>query len=152
MFVCEKLYRLSSFLKGLRLGILSTLVDYLNRIVFSCWVPGSIVAGNNLILGYGGLGIIIHGDCRLGSNVHIDQHVTLGGNATSFGVPTVGNDVYIGAGAKILGPVKIGNDVVVAANSVVLGNVADGQVVAGVPARVVKSGIRLEEHIHHLKT
>ena len=52
---------------------------------------------------------------------------------------SVGSNVFIGTGALILKGVQIGNDCIVGANSVVTKNVPDGVVVAGNPARIVKS-------------
>ena len=52
----------------------------------------------------------------------------------------IGDDVWIGAGAVILRGVRIGRGAVVGANSVVNRDVASGDIVAGVPARVI--GVR----------
>lgn len=52
---------------------------------------------------------------------------------------TIGNNVWIGMGAKILEGVHIGDNAVVAAGTVVNKNVPANSVVAGVPARVIKS-------------
>jgi acetyltransferase-like isoleucine patch superfamily enzyme len=51
----------------------------------------------------------------------------------------VGRNVWIGAGATILQGVTIGDDAVVAASAVVTGDVPPAALVAGVPARIVKS-------------
>ena len=51
----------------------------------------------------------------------------------------VGRNVWIGAGATILQGVTIGDDAVVAASAVVTGDVPPAVLVAGVPARMVKS-------------
>lgn len=144
-------YRCSHYLKVREFNRLSRLLDYLNRFIFGCWVPGSIIIGRGLVLGYWGMAIVVHSDCKLGDHVHIDQCVTLGGNGVDFGVPELGSDIYIGAGAKVLGPVKIGDNCIVAANAVVLNNVPEGSVVAGVPARVIKTKIKLATHLHHLQ-
>ncbi|EYD75068.1 Maltose O-acetyltransferase [Rubellimicrobium mesophilum DSM 19309] len=52
---------------------------------------------------------------------------------------TVGNDVFIGYGSIIMPGVTIGNNVVVGAGSVVTKDVPSDVVVAGVPARIIKS-------------
>ena len=51
----------------------------------------------------------------------------------------VGNDVWIGHGAIILGGVKVGNGSIIAAGAVVTHDVPDCVIVAGNPARVIKS-------------
>lgn len=145
------LYKLSAFMQSHHLGILSKGVDMVNRLLFGCWVPGSCHIGENLVLGYWGMAIVIHSSCVLGDRVHIDQCVTIGGNGTSHGVPTIGSDVYIGAGAKILGPINIGSNCIIGANAVVVRDVPDGSLVAGVPAKIIKSGILLSDHLYHLR-
>ena len=51
----------------------------------------------------------------------------------------IGNDVWIGGNVTILPGVSIGNNVVVAAGAVVNKDVPDNSLVAGVPAKVIKS-------------
>ncbi len=103
-----------------------------------------------MVLGYEGVGIVAHGEAKIGDDVHIDQCVTIGGNATKHGVPTIGNSVYIGAGAKILGPVVIGSNTVIGANAIVVTDIPDHCVAAGVPARVIRSGIDPTTFLYHL--
>ena len=52
---------------------------------------------------------------------------------------TIGNDVWIGHGAIILPGVTVGAGAVVAAGAVVTKDVAPYQIVAGVPAKVIKA-------------
>ncbi|MCI9136024.1 MAG: acyltransferase [Lachnospiraceae bacterium] len=70
----------------------------------------------------------------------------------------VGNDVYFGVNSIIMPGVTIGNRCIVAAGAIVTKDVPDNSVVAGVPARVVKSTddylekIKGESlHLGHLK-
>ncbi len=91
--------------------------------------------GEGTILGYGGLGIVVHKDARVGRRVLISQEVTIGGQGSRPGVPVIEDDVKIGAGAKILGPVTIGRGALIGANAVVTRDVRPYAVAAGVPAR-----------------
>lgn len=144
-------HRLARWLALHRMPLLASLMDYSIRLVFSCWLPHRVTVGENVILGYGGLAIVVHSDVVIGDNVHIDQGVTLGGNGTEYGVPRVENNVYVGAGAKILGPIRIGEGSVIGANAVVVHDVPPRSLVVGVPARVIKSEINIQTFLYHKK-
>lgn len=58
---------------------------------------------------------------------------------TSKGDVVIGDNVWLGDQTIILPNVKIGNNVIVAANSVVTKNIPDNSIVAGVPAKIIKS-------------
>ena len=130
-----------------KIPFLPTFFNYLNRLMFSVWFPSSVKYGRNLVLGYGGLGIVIHNRVVIGDDCHIDQNVTLGGTSKIEQVPILGNSIYIGAGAKIIGPVKIGNNVVIGANAVVIKDIPDNSLVVGVPGKVVKTGIYKSDYV-----
>lgn len=51
----------------------------------------------------------------------------------------IGKGVWIGSNALILGPCTIGDHAVIAAGALVVTDVASGAVVAGVPARLIRS-------------
>lgn len=57
----------------------------------------------------------------------------------------IGSHVNIGWGAVINPGLKIGNHVIVGANSVVTKDIPDGCVVAGVPAKIIRVNIRLND-------
>ena len=69
-----------------------------------------------------------------------------------FGPIVIGDNVFIGYGAIILPNVTIGNNCVIAAGSIVSKNVPDGMVVAGVPAKVIKTTEEYAESIKNTKT
>jgi acetyltransferase-like isoleucine patch superfamily enzyme len=50
----------------------------------------------------------------------------------------IGNNVWIGMGAIILPGVKVGEGAIIAAGAVVTADVAPGQIVAGVPAQLLR--------------
>ena len=77
--------------------------------------------------------------------MRISPGVTVGGRSGSIGVPRLGDNVYIATGAKILGDIDIGDYVIIGANAVVIHSIPSGSVVAGVPARIIKTGLTPEE-------
>lgn len=57
----------------------------------------------------------------------------------------VGNNVFIGSNTTILPGVLIGDNVIIGASSVITKNIPDNVVVAGVPAKVIRSLVDYEE-------
>ena len=127
--------------------LVPSLIKWFIRITFACNLPYSCKIGKNTILGYGGLGIVIHPRCVIGENCLISQGVTLGGTSHKYDVPKVGDNVLIGAGAKILGPVTIGDNVVIGANAVVTKDISDNCLAVGIPAKVIKENINIKEYL-----
>lgn len=97
----------------------------------------------------------------LGKNVHITEGVkflTHDGGTLLFRnqIPdleitkpiVLGDNVYVGNNVIILPGVTIGNNVVIGAGAVVSRDIPDNSVVAGVPARVIKT---TEEYLEKLK-
>ena len=97
--------------------------------------------GEGTKFGYGGIGVVIHGRVVIGKNCLIGQGVTIGGKSGWYEVPVIGDNVHINAGARLLGPIRIGDNVVIGANSVVVKDVPSDCVVAGVPAKILRSGM-----------
>jgi UDP-perosamine 4-acetyltransferase len=78
-------------------------------------------------------GAIVEHDCVVGSHCHVATGAALAGRVC------VGAGSHVGIGACVRQGIHIGRDVVVGAGAVVVRDVADGLVVAGVPARVLRS-------------
>ena len=78
---------------------------------------------------------------KLGKNVHLGAGAVVAGvlEPPSKSPCEIGYNALIGANAVILEGVKIGKGSVVAAGSVVTEDVPDGVVVAGSPAKIIKS-------------
>jgi serine O-acetyltransferase len=127
--------------------LLPKFLTYFIRLVFSCYLPYKLKLGKNFVLGYGGLGVVIHERTIIGENCHIDQNVTIGGTSKKHGVPVLGNHIYLGAGSKIIGSITIGDNVVVGANAVVVNDVPEGSLVVGIPGRVIKSKILKSDYV-----
>lgn len=118
---------------------LGKMVTFLNRILFATVVPCSANIGRGTVLGYAGLGVVIHSASAIGERVHICQNVTIGRNPQFEGVPVIEDDVYIGPGAVVSGKIRIGRGARIGANAVVLKDIPAGAVAVGVPARVLIS-------------
>lgn len=58
---------------------------------------------------------------------------------------TIGKNCFIGIGVIILPGIKIGDHVIVGAGSVVTKNVPSNVIVAGNPAKIIKSGIEMSD-------
>ncbi|MDX9972399.1 MAG: serine O-acetyltransferase [FCB group bacterium] len=132
-------YRFEHFIHRLGLRRLAVLIAWLNRLVFATWLPGSANIGRNFVVGYWGLGIVIHSDASIGDNCWISQNVTIGRKGSDKRVPVIGNNVYIGAGAVIVGEIEIGDNSIIGANSFLNISVPPGSLVAGVPAKIIRS-------------
>lgn len=137
-FDAMTLYRAARTVKRWRLPLVPKLLRKANYYLHHVHLPLEAEIGEGTVLGYGGLGIVIHERARIGRNCLISQQVTIGGRSGREGVPVIGDHVRIGAGAKILGDLRIGDHAVVGANAVVTRDVAPGAVVAGVPARELR--------------
>ncbi|RRK11500.1 sugar O-acetyltransferase [Lactiplantibacillus garii] len=117
---------------------------------FNCDNGRNIHVGNNFLSNYN-LTILDIAPVTIGDNVMIGPNVdiytvnhplTAKGrrDALAKGFPVkIGNDVWIGGKVTITPGVTIGNNVVVAAGAVVTHDVPDNVVVAGVPAKVIKT-------------
>lgn len=142
------IYCLVFFLKKYKVPILPKLINIiLLRLLFSCQISVGAKLGKNVIFSYGGLGTVINSGCEIGDNVKIGTNVLMGGRELEPGqVPIVGDNCIISTGAKLLGPITVGKNSVVGANSVVITDVPENSVVAGIPARIIKSNIKISDY------
>jgi serine O-acetyltransferase len=132
------LYRAGNWLHRHRVPVLPKVCYFLNFLIFNSSVPPSCSIGAGSRFAYGGIGVVIHADCRIGKGVLIGQNITMGGSFGS-GVPTVGDNVFIAPGVRIIGEVRVGSNVVLGANAVVVDDIPDNCIAAGVPARVLRT-------------
>lgn len=108
-----------------------------------------------LILGRGYINYNCLIDChkriKIGNGTYIAENVTIRDsdnhnideeNYIMTKEITIGNHVWIGSGATILKGVNIGDGAIVAAGAVVTHDVERNTLVAGVPARKIKSNVK----------
>lgn len=131
------IYRIGRKVHNIGFTKLGKFISFINRLLFSLWLPSSAKIGNNFTLGYWGLGIVIHSDTVIGNNVTVAQNVTIGRNFGDKKVPVIGNDVYIGTGSVVFGEISIGNNVIIGSNTLVNKSVPDNCTVVGNPMRIV---------------
>lgn len=92
---------------------------------------GIHVAKNTLIASH--VTILSHDHCKRVDGMPLMMDTYIGANC------------LIGVGAFIMGGVKIGDQVIVGAGSVVVKDVPPNSIVAGNPAKVIKTGIIMNE-------
>ena len=136
------IYRVGNWFYLNRMYYISKLFSYLNRLLFSVWLPSSAIIGKNFKMGYWGLGIVLHSHTVIGQNCHINQNVTIGRNFGDKKVPIIGDNVYIGAGSVIFGEITIGDNVIIGSNSVINKSIPANHVVAGNPFRILNSNLK----------
>lgn len=101
-------------------------------------IPDTTSIGKNLKI-YHGHGLVVSNLAIIGNNVILRQNTTIGNAKPNGGSPVIGNNVEIGANCVVIGEIKIGDNSIIAAGSVVVKDVPANVIVAGNPAKVIKS-------------
>lgn len=134
------IFRLSQLFNSLIfLKPLAYLLTLFNDFAHGVWIGPNVKIGKGFYLGHP-RGLVINPNVIIGNYCSIIQQVTLGGPCT-----VIGDYVSINAGAKIISdPIKlekveIGDNCIIAAGAVVLKSMPKNSIIAGMPAKVVKS-------------
>ena len=138
------LWRIASHFYHLQLTPLAKIASLLNFLIFGIEIGLQCEIGGGLYIPHP-VGTVI-GATKIGHNATILQGVTLGAKEIDISYlpakrPTIGDNVTIGAGAKVLGGIFIGNHVTIGANAVVTKSLPDNVVAAGVPAKIIRTGV-----------
>lgn len=139
--VNRRFARMRRLIKYTCLRPLARLVQWQLIVVDGCYLSPFAHVDGRLSLPHP-IGITIGHKARIGRNVTLYQHVTLGvRNARDDGCPTIEDDVIVYAGAVIVGSVTIGRGAVIGANAVITQSVPAGAVViAAAPHVLARSG------------
>jgi putative colanic acid biosynthesis acetyltransferase WcaB len=142
------LFRLAQSLKKLPkffMGI-SIFYRFFYQIVVE-WIlgielPWDTQLGSNLKLQHG-QGLVVNHETVIGANCILRNSTTIGNKKLQDGSysasPIIGDNVDIGANVVIIGSITVGDNAVIGAGSVVVKDVPEGAVVAGNPARVIRT-------------
>jgi serine O-acetyltransferase len=144
-FQAVQCYRITNFLWNQGRQSLAVAISVRVSELFAVDIHPAATIGRGVMLDHA-TGIVIGETAVVGDNVSMLHHVSLGGSGIGRSVrhPTIGHGVLLGAGVAVLGPVKVGAGCKVGAGSVVVADLPDHVVAVGVPARIVKRGLRQE--------
>ena len=88
-----------------------------------------------------GQGTKIDALCHVAHNVSIGKNTELTAGTIIGGSTTIGNNCWLGLNSTVKNKLKIGNKVIVGSGSSVINDIEDEDIVAGVPAKSIKSKI-----------
>lgn len=107
------------------------------RVGSGCIVNAGVVVGSNAVLGDH---TIVNRGAMIGHDDRTGSCCTIGPGANMAGNVRIGDGVFVAQGAVIRERLRIGDNAVVAAGAVVLEDVNANDMVAGVPARTIRTG------------
>lgn len=101
-------------------------------------INAGVVIGANTIIGRQ---VLVNRSVSIGHDVQIEDYATLGPGCVLGGHTRICSSAFIGINATILPKVTVGANSVVGGGAVVTKDVPNNTIVAGNPARIVKTGI-----------
>lgn len=111
-----------------------------NSIVYHADIGNFCSIGPNVVIGFGDHPINM---ISTSPHIYLNDLLYTSRETSTILIPhfrkvKIGNDVWIGANVYIKNGVKIGNGVIIGAGSVVLKDVGDYEIIAGIPAVVIR--------------
>lgn len=108
---------------------------YINGGVFQALNDSYIKIGKNCLISY---------DVKMRTDTHIHKalDIPISEQGHEFSNIVIGNNVWIGEGAYIMPGVEIGDGAIIGAHAVVTKNVEQNTIVAGVPAKVIRTRLK----------
>lgn len=110
-------------------------------------IPKAVVIGKEFELPHGGVGVVIHPNTVIGDRVKIYPGVTIGRSdihhpieQSSFEGIVIEDEVILASGGKVLcevGTLRVRRGTIIGANAVLLTSTNEGEIWAGVPAKLV---------------
>jgi len=105
-------------------------------------IPASVKIGKGLKIHHGQC-LVVNSKVLIGNNVTLKHNTTIGAsvdlNDKFIAAPVIGNNVIIHPHTIIIGGITVGDNVIIGAGSVVLKDVEPNSVVAGNPAKKIKT-------------
>lgn len=142
-------YRAANWCYKHHLTPIAMVIFLFQFVVFHNYIHYQAEIGKGTLCAGKATGIYIHKGAKIGKNCVFAHQVSVGGRGgpnNTKKLPVIGDNVFVGIGAKILGDLTIGNDVVIGANAVVTKDVPSNCIVAGIPARVIRTGIQMKDY------
>lgn len=122
--------------------------EFPSLIAKSAWISNKVFIDKGVIiypgcsLNYGchiGAFVVINMNCALGHDCTIGSYSSLAPAVNLAGHTKLGVGVDMGIGASTKQEVQIGNNSIVGGKSMLINNIPENVVVAGVPAKIIKS-------------
>jgi serine O-acetyltransferase len=132
------IYRIAHRLAGWHVPLLPNVLDGLLVLLFNSTIRHTAEIGKSTVIAHRGMSVGIHAHAKIGERVFIGIHAVIGGRAQDVGPPVIEDDVFIGINAVVLCS-RVGKGAIIGAGAIVLEDVPPGAVVAGNPAKVIKT-------------
>lgn len=139
-------HRLSSYKSKNPLYFIAKVIHRHLEFKYALMIPSSTRIGFGFYIGKP-TSIIINPSAIIGNNVNVSQFTTIGANEKNAAL--IGDNVYIGPSCCLIENVVIGSNSIIGAGSIVKHNVPENSVVAGNPAKEIKSKVFPGKYINN---